>query len=150
MKRSLITTISVVAATTVVVAGGGAAVAGPAAGRVFFVAPTGSDTAVGSQTAPWASIAHAQAVVQPGDTVFFRGGTYPFTQANRACTSQTDRVDAITLNKSGSSGSLIHYVAFPGEKPVFDFSRVSDNCRIKGFDVTGSWIQLKGLEVTGV
>ncbi|MFB9615281.1 right-handed parallel beta-helix repeat-containing protein, partial [Kutzneria kofuensis] len=42
------------------------------------------------------------------------------------------------------------YVAYPGEKPVFDFSRVKDNCRIKGFDVTGDWIHIKGLEVTGV
>ena len=27
---------------------------------------------------------------------------------------------------------------------------MADDCRIKGFDVTGSWIHLKGLEITGV
>jgi hypothetical protein len=148
MTRALV--ISAVAATALAVIGSGTAAGSPAAGRVFFVAPAGSDSAAGTQAAPWASIAHAQTVVQPGDTVFFRGGTYTYTRANKACASQTDRVDAITLNKSGSSGNLIHYWAFPGEKPVFDFSRVSDNCRIKGFDVTGNWIHLKGLEVEGV
>jgi len=116
----------------------------------YYVSPSGSDSAAGTQAAPWASIAHAQAVAQPGDTVYFRGGTYRYTRANSGCTSQTARVDAITLNKSGSSGSPIRYWAYPGEKPVFDFSGMTDDCRIKGFDVTGSWLHLKGLEVTGV
>ncbi|MDW6056834.1 right-handed parallel beta-helix repeat-containing protein [Streptomyces sp. FXJ1.4098] len=82
--------------------------------------------------------------------MYFRGGTYSYTHGINSCKSQTDRVDAITLNKSGSSGNQIHYLAYPGEKPVFNFSRMTDDCRIKGFDVTGSWIHIKGLEVTGV
>ena len=32
----------------------------------------------------------------------------------------------------------------------YDFSKVKDDCRIKGFDVIGNWIHLKGLEVRGV
>lgn len=141
--------ISVVAVTPVGVVVASAAVS-RAAGTVYYVAPTGNDNAAGTQAAPWASIAHAQAVVQPGDTVYFRGGTYAYTHANSTCASQTARVDAITLNKSGSSGSPIHYWAYPGEKPVFDFSSMTDDCRIKGIDVTGSYLHLKGLEVTGV
>jgi len=142
------------AATTVLV-GPVAVVAGfagvsRAAGNVYYVAPNGSDGAAGTQSAPWASIAHAQSVAGAGDTVYLRGGTYSFTNANKACASQTASVDAITLNKSGTSGSPIRYWAYPGEKPVFDFSRMTDDCRIKGFDVTGGWIHLKGLEVTGV
>jgi hypothetical protein len=121
-----------------------------AAGGVYYVAPNGSDSAAGTQSAPWASVAHAQSVASAGDTVYVRGGTYTFTHADSSCASQTASVDAITLNKSGSSGSPIRYWAYPGEKPVFDFSRMTDDCRIKGFDVTGSWIHLKGLEVTGV
>jgi hypothetical protein len=124
---------------------------GPAAAaNVYYVAPNGSDSAGGTQAAPWASIARAQSAAQPGDTIYFRGGTYAYTRANSTCASQTARVDAITLNKSGSSGNLIRYWAYPGEKPVFDFTRMTDNCRIKGFDVTGSWIHLKGLEIKGV
>ncbi|GAA3439572.1 right-handed parallel beta-helix repeat-containing protein [Kutzneria kofuensis] len=148
MKRSLL--FSAVTAIAVTVVGSAAAVGSPAAGKTYYVAPSGNDSAAGTQTAPWASIAHAQAVVQAGDTVYFRGGTYAYSRANSGCKSETDRVDAITLSRSGSSGNLIKYVAYPGEKPVFDFSRVKDNCRIKGFDVTGDWIHIKGLEVTGV
>ncbi|MFB9689030.1 right-handed parallel beta-helix repeat-containing protein [Amycolatopsis plumensis] len=127
-----------------------AATPAPAAAKTYYVAPSGSDSAAGTQAAPWASVAHAQAVAQAGDTVYLRGGTYTYARANKACASQTDRVDAITLNKSGSAGNPIRYWAYPGETPVFDFSRVSDDCRIKGFDVTGNYIHLKGLEVKGV
>jgi hypothetical protein len=115
------------------------------AATAYYVAPNGSDSAAGTLAAPWASIAHAQTVATAGDTVYLRGGTYTYTKANTACTSPTARVDAVTLSKSG-----IRYWAYPGEKPVFDFSRVTDNCRIKGFDVTGSNLHLKGLEITGV
>jgi hypothetical protein len=129
---------------------GPAAMSGSAAGKTYYVAPNGSDSAAGTQADPWASIAHAQAVVAAGDTVYFRGGTYAYTRATTSCASQTARVDAITLNKAGTSGNPIRYWAYPGEKPVFNFSGMSDDCRVKGFDVTGSWIHLKGLEVTGV
>jgi hypothetical protein len=121
-----------------------------AAGATYYVAPTGNDSAAGTQAAPWATIARAQTAVRAGDTVYLRGGTYAYTKANSACADQTARVDAVTLNKSGASGTPIRYWAFPGERPIFDFSRVADNCRIKGFDVTGSWIHLRGLEITGV
>ncbi|MFI5824984.1 right-handed parallel beta-helix repeat-containing protein [Streptomyces rishiriensis] len=139
---------TVVAGLTALVVGP-AAVGSAAAGRVYYVSPTGIDSAAGTQAAPWATIAHAQSVVQAGDTVYFRGGAYNYTHSASSCRSQTDRVDAITLNKGGSAGNPIRYMAYPGERPIFDFSRVRDNCRIKGFDVTGSWIHLKGLEVTG-
>ncbi|TDD12427.1 pectate lyase, partial [Nonomuraea diastatica] len=51
-----------------------ATVSNAAAGAVYYVAPNGSDSASGTQAAPWASIARAQAAAQPGDTVYFRGG----------------------------------------------------------------------------
>jgi hypothetical protein len=133
---------------TVIVAG--AAVSSAATASVYYVAPGGSDSVAGTKAAPWATIAHAQSVVTAGDTVYFRGGTYTYTHANSSCSSATGTVNAITLNKSGSSGALISYLAYPGETPVFSFSHVTNDCRIKGFDVTGSWIHLKGLAVTGV
>jgi hypothetical protein len=143
MKRALL--IAMLTAAPVVI------VADPAAAAaVHYVAPNGSDSAAGTSAAPWATIAHAQSVATAGDTVYFRGGTYAYTHATAACSSQTARVDAITLSKSGTSGNPIRYWAYPGETPVFDFSGMTDDCRIKGFDVTGGWIHLKGLIVTGV
>ncbi|MDI1460823.1 cellulose binding domain-containing protein [Catellatospora sp. KI3] len=141
---------AVLAAVPVAVLTGLTVQSDAAAGNVYYVAPNGSDSAAGTQSAPWASVARAQSTAVAGDLVYLRGGTYSFTRANKACASQTDRVDAITLNKSGSQGNPIRYWAYPAEKPIFDFSRMTDNCRIKGFDVTGSWNHLKGIEVTGV
>jgi uncharacterized protein (TIGR03382 family) len=120
------------------------------AANTYYVAPTGSDTAAGTMAAPWATIAQAQTVAVAGDTVYFRGGRYAYTSGTQPCSSGTATINAIVLNKSGTSGNLIHYWAAPGEIPIFDFSGIKDQCRIKGFDVTGSWIHLKGLEITGV
>lgn len=106
--------ISAVTLSPFATAAGSVAVTNTAAAAAYYVAPGGNDSAAGTQAAPWATIAHAQAVAQPGDTVYFRGGTYRYTRANSDCTSRTARVDAITLNKSGSSGSPIRYWAYPG------------------------------------
>jgi hypothetical protein len=140
-------TIGVLLISVVTVSLGGVPAAAAAA---YYVAPNGNDSAAGTQAAPWQSIARAQTAAQPGDTVYLRGGTYAYTRANSTCGSRTARVDAITLNKSGTAGSPIRYWAYPGERPVFDFSRMTDDCRIKGFDVTGSHLHLRGLEVKGV
>jgi parallel beta-helix repeat protein len=42
----------------------------------YYVAPTGADSAVGDSTNPWQTLQHAAAVVQAGDTVVVRAGTY--------------------------------------------------------------------------
>jgi len=59
-------------------AGGFLALVAPlgAQAATYYVAPTGSDSAAGSQTAPWATIAKAQSMAAAGDTVYFRAGTY--------------------------------------------------------------------------
>ena len=123
---------------------------GAQAASTYYVAPGGSDSAAGSQAAPWATIAHAQSVAAAGDTIYFRAGTYSYAAGTTTCSSQTATINAIVLNKSGTSGNLIHYWAYPGEIPVFDFSAIKDSCRVKGFDITGSWIHLRGLEMKGV
>ena len=62
----------------ILVAGAAAPVAifagAASAAAACYVAPGGSDSAAGTQAAPWATIAHAQSVAQAGDTVYFRGG----------------------------------------------------------------------------
>lgn len=120
-----------------------------ATAATYYVSPTGSDDAAGTLDAPWKSIAHAQLIAVGGDTVYFRGGSHIYTVATTDCASRTAVVDAITLSKSGRSGAMIRYWAYPGETPVFDFSRMKDDCRVKGFNVSANWIHLKGLEITG-
>jgi hypothetical protein len=123
--------------------------AASAGAAIYYVSPTGSDSAGGSIGAPWQSIAHAQQIAQPGDTVYFRGGVYRYTVATTSCASRRAAVSGVDLNKSGEEGKPIRYWAYPGETPVFDFSAMKDDCRVKGFNVSADWVHLKGLEITG-
>jgi hypothetical protein len=116
----------------------------------FYVAPQGSDDNPGTLAAPFATIQRAQAAVGPGDTVLIRGGTYRMSEAQIA---RRERIWAYVtlLDKSGTPGRRIQYRAYPGEQPVFDYSAVKPaGHRVHAFRVTGSWIHLAGLEVTGV
>jgi pectate lyase-like protein len=55
------------------------------------------------------------------------------------------------LDKSGVPGQPITYRAYSDEKPVFDCSTVKPRGqRVSAFYVSGSWLHLQGLEVTGV
>jgi hypothetical protein len=123
--------------------------AGAAHAATYYVAPNGDDKAGGDIATPWRSIAHAQSVAQPGDTVLFRGGVYAYTAATTSCASRRATVSAIVLDKSGGEGKPIRYWAYPGERPVFDFHAMKDDCRVKGVEVLADWIHLKGLEITG-
>jgi hypothetical protein len=116
----------------------------------YYVAPDGSAAGDGTLDAPWGSFADAQDGASAGDIVYFRGGTYAYTEATGTCSSQTATVNAITLTKSGAAGKPISYFAYEGETPVFDFSGMDDDCRITGMRITASFIYLKGLELTGV
>jgi hypothetical protein len=120
------------------------------AANTYYVATKGSDSAAGTEDAPWASIAHAQSTAAAGDTVYIRGGTYSITAGSNTCSGQTSTVNAIALTKSGTANNLIKYWAYAGENPVFDFSDLQADCRVKGFDVTGNYIHMRGITVTGV
>lgn len=117
---------------------------------VYYVAVDGSDAASGSKAQPFASIQKAQAAVKPGDTVYLRGGTYHLTEAQMA---KTERGYACVsyLDKSGTPGKYIHYINYPNETPVFDYTAVKpEGLRVAAFYVTGSYLHLKGFDVTGV
>jgi len=116
----------------------------------YYVAPDGNDNASGTLDAPFASWAKGQTSVSAGDTVLFRAGTYTYTKAIGTCSAQTGNVNAVSLEKSGSTGKMIHYMAYPGETPIFDFFKMTDDCRIRGVFVPGNWIHIKGLELRGV
>src|ERR1700760_3547518 len=93
----------------------------------YYAAPAGDDAAAGSMDAPFATWSRAQTAADAGDTVYFRGGTYKYTTATNTCGgSTTATVDAVVLSKSGTSGNMINYWAYPGETPVFDFSGITN------------------------
>jgi hypothetical protein len=116
----------------------------------YYVAVDGKDDNPGTVKRPLATIQKAQALVNPGDTVYIRGGVYHMVEDQ---ISQRLRGYACVtfLDKSGTPGKYISYLAYPKEKPVFEYSAVKPaNFRVAAFYVTGSWIHLKGFEVTGV
>ena len=116
----------------------------------FYVAPGGSDNNAGSRDQPFATVQKAQSAASPGDTVYLRGGTYNVTEAQMA--HQERGYACMTyLDKSGLEGRYINYFAYPGERPVFDYSAVKPaGLRVAAFYVQGNYIHLKGFEVTGV
>lgn len=117
---------------------------------IYYVAPNGSDANPGSKEQPLRSIQKVQAFVMPGDTVYVRGGTY-IMQESQITSFTKNQAYVILLDKSGEEGKRISYWAYPGEKPVFDFSNVKPaNFRVHAFEVTGSWLHIKSLEVVGV
>lgn len=117
---------------------------------VLFVATDGNDANPGTKERPFATIQKAQSKVSPGDTVYIRGGVYHMSVGQIA---RIERIYACVtfLDKSGKKGRYILYSAYPGERPVFDYSDIRpENLRVAAFYVTGSWLHLRGFEVTGV
>ncbi len=112
----------------------------------YYVATTGSDSNAGTMDAPFATLQKGANVAVAGDTVFIRAGTYKIT-------TPTSSGAGISFTKSGTSDTnRIHYWAYPGEVPVFDFTNmvISTTGYTHGFVVSGSWLHFKGLEIAYV
>lgn len=121
----------IVAALATIVCGSVVAIAQP-----YYVSTTGSDSNAGTLSSPFKTIAKAATVVKAGETIYVRGGTYSL-------------IASITLGKSGSSGAGITLMAYPGEKPVLDFSAQTLGGGNRGIVLTGSYWHVKGLDITG-
>lgn len=78
-------------------------------GRAFYIAPGGNDSAAGSISAPWRTVARASQALAAGDVLYARGGVYTGQGGYNWATSA-----------SGTSGAPITFAAYPGESPVFD------------------------------
>jgi len=77
-----------------------------AAGRVFYVAVSGSDANPGSLTRPWRTISKAARTLAAGDTVYIRKGTYRERVIPKASGTDADRP--------------IRYACYPGETAIID------------------------------
>ena len=104
----------------------------PAPSGGFYASTGGSSTADGSKDQPWdlaTALSGAGGKVQPGDTIWVRGGTYeaPFHSS---------------LN--GMAGKPIVVRAYPGERPIVDGDQTTGD----NFTVSGSYVVIWGLEFT--
>ena len=100
-----------------------------AAGNTYYVATNGSDGNPGTINRPWRTIAKASAVLQPGDAVFIRGGTYK---------------EPIKPARSGSSSKRITYSNYKNERAVV--SGINDPLILSG----RSYITIHGIEFRNV
>ncbi|MFZ2287109.1 MAG: right-handed parallel beta-helix repeat-containing protein [Bacteroidales bacterium] len=128
MKRALNTVLLILAALT--------GISEDVLSQSYYVSATGSDSNSGTIASPFLTIAKAVTMVQPGETIYVRGGTYNLTAT-------------ITLGKSGTANSRISLISYPGEKPVLDFSAQALGGNNRGMVITGSYWLIRGLNITG-
>lgn len=112
----------------------------------YYVATTGDDANPGTMDSPFATLQKGANIAVAGDTVYIRGGTY-------AITTPATSGAGIQFTKSGTADDKrIRYWAYPGEVPVFDFSKMvlSTTGYTHGFVVSGSFLHFKGIEICNV
>ena len=102
------------------------------AAMTYYVATNGSDSNLGTQTSPFATIGYAISKVQAGDIVYVRSGTYYPT-------------NKIWIGNKATASAPITIQPYPGEKAIVDGSNKSDNNEV--FAIVGEYINLKGFEI---
>lgn len=95
----------------------------------YYVTTNGSDSGTNG---PFATLAYAVGLANPGDLIYVRGGTYHWTSK-------------ISVSRSGNPTNYIRVQAYPGESPVLDFS--GQTLGTRGFEISGNWWQFYRLEI---
>ncbi len=102
----------------------------------YYVAADGNDDNTGTEAKPFGTIEKAISLVQEGETIYVRGGTYHLTTT-------------ITISKSGTSDAMISLLAYPGERAILDFSGEALGGSNRGIKLTGNYWHIKGFDITG-
>ncbi|WP_328485231.1 right-handed parallel beta-helix repeat-containing protein [Streptomyces zaomyceticus] len=108
-----------------------------AAGRTYFVSPSGNDSNPGTSAgSPFRTIQKAADSAGPGDTVSIMNGTY---------SERSKGSNVLTVKRSGRPGAPITFTAHPGHKPVIHPVKAWNGISVHG----ASYIAIKNLEVKG-
>ena len=106
-----------------------------ASAATYYVATNGSDANPGTITQPFRTIVKSNSVLQPGDTLYIRGGTY-------------DEGFNIAQAKSGTASQSVTIAGYPGETAlVYSFPLCFYNCA--GASAGASYIVLDNLIFDG-
>jgi hypothetical protein len=105
------------------------AVSGVASADTFHVAPTGADTATGTDAAPWRTIQRAADAVTAGDTVVIHAGTYA----------------GFRVGARGTETAPITFAGDGDARIVGSATADRDVVHVEG----GAWIRIEGLHVSG-
>jgi len=109
--------------------------AGLASGSSFYVATTGSDANLGTETAPWRTIQHAVDTVPAGASILVESGVYN---------------ELVTITRSGSaSAGFLTLTAAPGALPILDGTALRVPNGQNGLVTinNASWVRVKGFEI---
>jgi|GEM_PF-283760 len=107
----------------------------PAYCSEYFVDPNGNDTTGnGTIGSPFKTITKGVSTAVAGDTIYLRGGTHTYTTT-------------ISISKSGTSGSKYYLFAYNGEKPILNFSSMSESSGNRGITLSGSYWHIKGIDI---
>jgi hypothetical protein len=109
-------------------------------GNIFYVSPQGNDSNPGSISKPFLTLNKAWSIIFPGDIVYMRGGTYSYNSTT-----------TLLQDKSGTAVNPIKIWAYPGEKPVIDYSGVVFESQKIGIRLHNcNYIHLKGIRITSL
>jgi hypothetical protein len=75
----------------------------------MYVSPAGNDLNTGTFDQPFYSLSKAVSNAVPGDTIYMRGGTFTYAAT-------------VTIDTPATSNSPISIMAYPGERPILDYS----------------------------
>jgi hypothetical protein len=98
--------------------------------RILWVSPAGSDTAEGSQTRPFRTVAKALSLIRPGQAIYLLSGTY------------TERLKL--EERGGSASSVLTIQAAPGATPLLKGGTGSTTPVV---DVRGAYWTIDGLRL---
>ncbi len=107
----------------------------PPAGGAVYAAPTGRDSASGTQSDP-TTVTSAITRVTAGGTIYLRGGTYNLSQTV-----------TIAPGNNGTSSARKNLYAYPGETPVLNFAAQTEDSANRGLALNGSFWHIYGLIV---
>ncbi|MHC3467476.1 carbohydrate-binding protein [Streptomyces sp. 7R007] len=110
-------------------------VSAAATGTVLYVSPSGTDSAAGTESAP-TTLTSAISRIPAGGTIYLRGGTYNYSSTV-----------TIPAGSDGTSSARTTLSAYPGEKPVLDFSAQSESSSNRGLQLFANYWHLYGLTV---
>lgn len=85
-------------------------------GRIFFVSAGARGSGAGTFDDPWRSPASFYSKTRPGDTVYFRAGTYRDNYGG----NWGGRNFALGEAKGGTAGNPVAFVGYPSEQAVFE------------------------------
>jgi Pel9A-like, right handed beta helix region/Secretion system C-terminal sorting domain len=102
----------------------------------IYVSTTGDDSNPGTFELPFMTVTKAISVISANDTIFVRGGTYALSTT-------------INVSKVGNDSTRYFLFAYPGERPLFDFSSMPLSSSNRGFKVGGWYWHIKGFDIEG-